>query len=90
VPVKIAIRVAVLVLGAALLFFGWHKAHNEPIPGQNPGNTSAISSSEVLVVIGGFVALMAFLPSSQTLGRWMSLKRRKAPLPAHFRRRHRS
>jgi hypothetical protein len=33
---------------------------------------------------------MAFLPSSQTLGRWMSLKRRKPALPKHYRRRHRS
>lgn len=86
---KIATRVLVFVLGAALLFFGWHKARNEPIV-QNPGNTSTISSSEVLVVIGGFILLMAFLPSSETLGRWMSLKRRKRPQAAHFKRRRRS
>jgi hypothetical protein len=88
--VKIATRLLVFVLGAALLFFGWHKARNEPIPVQNPGNTSTISSSEVLVVIGGFISLIAFLPSSETLGRWMSLKRRKRPQAAHFKRRRRS
>ncbi|MFZ0311290.1 MAG: hypothetical protein WAL85_01165 [Candidatus Korobacteraceae bacterium] len=87
---KIATRVLVFVLGAALLFFGWHKARNEPVPVQTPGNSSAISSSEVLVVIGGLVALMAFLPSSKTLGLWMSLKRRKRPQAAHFKRRRRS
>ena len=87
---KIATRIAVFVLGAALLFFGWRKAHNEMIPTQNPGSTNAISSSEIVVVIGGFVMLMAFLPSSETLGRWMSLKRRKTAAPAHFRRRRRS
>jgi hypothetical protein len=87
---KIALRITIFLLGAALLFFGWHKAHMETLNLQNSGNTSAISSSEVLVVIGGFVALMAFLPSSKTLGRWMSLKRNKPRPPAHFRRRRRS
>ena len=84
---KIAIRLTVFVLGAALLFYGWRKAHNEVIPSQNPGAANAINSSEVLVVIGGFVLLAAFLPSSATLGRWMSLKRRKRPQAAHFKRR---
>ena len=84
---KLAARVAVFVLGAALLFYGWRKAHNEPVPSQNPGASNTINSSEVLVVIGGFALLMAFLPSSQTLGRWMSLKRRHRPQAAHFKRR---
>ena len=86
---KIAIRALVFVGGASLLFFGWHKSHSEMVNLQNPGNTNAISSSEVLVVIGAFVTLMAFLPSAHTLGRWMSLKRHKAAPPAHFRRRRR-
>ena len=84
---KIALRVAVFVLGAALLFYGWHKAHSEVINLQNPGNTNAVNSSEMLVVLGGFVALMAFVPSSERLGRWMSLKRHKRPQAAHFKRR---
>ena len=84
---KIATRVAVFVLGAALLFYGWHKAHNQVIDLQNSGNTNAINSSEMLVVIGAFVLLAAFLPSSETLGRWMSLKRHRRPQAAHFKRR---
>jgi hypothetical protein len=84
---KIAIRILVFASGAGLLFFGWHKAHNEILNLQNPASPNPTGSSEVLVVIGAFVALMAFLPSSETLGRWMSLKRHKAPAPAHFRRR---
>jgi hypothetical protein len=84
---KLALRVSVFVLGAALLFYGWRKAHNEVIPSQNPGAANAINSSEVVVVIGGFVLMAAFLPSSETLGRWMSLKRRRRPQAAHFKRR---
>ncbi len=82
-----AIRVGVFVLGAALLFYGWHKAHNEMIAVQNPGAANAVGSSEIVVVIGGFVLLMAFLPSSETLGRWMSLKKHKRPQAARFKRR---
>ncbi len=84
---KIAIRSLVFALGAGVLFFGWHKAHNEILNLQNPASPNPSGSSEVLVVIGAFIALMAFLPSSETLQRWTSLKRRKAPPPAHFRRR---
>jgi hypothetical protein len=88
-PKNIALRAAVFVVGVGLLFFGWHRAHSATVdlanPTANPG-----SPSEVLVVIGGFVALLAFLPSSQTLGRWMSLKRQKRPQAAHFRRRHKN
>jgi hypothetical protein len=85
-PGNIALRAAVFLAGMGLLFFGWYRAHNATVdltnPRANPG-----SPAEVLVVIGGFMALLAFLPSSQTLGRWMSLKRQKRPPPAHFRRR---
>jgi hypothetical protein len=88
--VNIATRVAVFVAGTALVVFGWYKAHNELITVQNPGAANAINSSEVLVVIGAFMVLLAFFPSSETLGRWMSLKRHKTAPPAHYRRRHRS
>ena len=88
-PRNIALRAAVFVVGVGLLFFGWHRAHSVTVdltnPSANPG-----SPAEVLVVIGGFVALLAFLPSSQTLGRWISLKHHKRPQPAHFRRRRKS
>ena len=87
---KLVTRILVFAAGGALLFFGWHKAHMEMINLQNPGSTNAISTSEVLVVVGGFVTLMAFLPSQKTLGRWMSLKRPRKAQPAHFRRRRRS
>jgi hypothetical protein len=87
---KIAGRCLVFALGMSILFFCWHRSHNEIINLQNPGNTNAVNSDELLVVVGGLIALMAFLPSSQTLDRWMSLKRRKRPLPKHYRRRHRS
>ncbi len=82
-------RAAVFVLGAALLFFGWHKAHSEAINLQSPGTANLGSPAEVLVVIGAFVAVMAFVPSSETLGRWMSLKRKHHAPPARFRRRRR-
>lgn len=87
---KLAGRVGVFVLGAALVVFGWYKAHGEVVPLQNPANTTTINSSEVLVVIGGFLALMAFLPSSERLARWASRKRRKAVPHAQFRRRHKA
>ncbi len=87
---KIAVRCLVFVLGVSVLFFAWHKTHTELLNLQNSGNGNAVNSSEILVVVGGLIALMAFLPSSETLGRWMSLKRRKRPLPAHFRRKRRS
>ena len=84
---KYGLRIAVFLLGVGLLFFGWHRSHNEAVNLQSPGSTNAIGSSEVVVVIGGFVLLMAFAPSSKTLGRWMSLKRPKKAQPAHFKRR---
>ena len=84
---KIGWRVLIFVVGAAILFFGWHKAHNEMLNLQNPGSTNAVGSSEILVVVGGFVLLAAFAPSPERLGRWMSLKKSKKAQPAHFRRR---
>jgi len=88
--VKLALRVAVFVLGVGLLFFGWRKAHSESVNLQNPGSTNTGNPSEVLVVVGAFVTLGAFVPSSQTLGRWMSLKRKHHVPQAQFRRRRRS
>ncbi len=82
---KLALRIAVFVVGVALLFVGWRKAHTVDL--QNPGSSNTGNPAEVLVVIGGLVTLMAFVPSQQTLGRWMSLKKQRKPQPAHFRRR---
>jgi hypothetical protein len=77
----------VFLAGVGLLFYGWHKAHNAVVNVMNPASPNTANSSEMLVVIGGFVILMAFVPSSQTLGRWMSLKKQKRPQAAHFKRR---
>ena len=87
---KLALRTAAFVLGLALLFFGWHKAHTEAVNVSNPGTANLGSPAEVLVVIGAFIALLAFVPSSDTLGRWMSLKRKHHAPPAHFRRRRKT
>jgi hypothetical protein len=76
--VKIAVRIAVFALGAALVFLGWHKARGEMMIFQNnPGTPSSGYSPEILAVAGAFIALAAFAPSPATLGRWMSRKRRK-------------
>jgi hypothetical protein len=88
--VKILGRIALLVVGAALLFFGWHRSHTEMITLQNPHNATPGNAGAVLVVIGGFLLLAAFVPSQQTLGRWMSLTRPKRAQPAHFRRRRKA
>jgi hypothetical protein len=86
--VKIAVRIAALGLGAALVFFGLHKAHGEMMTLQNnPGIPSNAYSPEIMAVAGAFIALAAFAPSPATLGRWMSLKRRKPAPHARFRRR---
>jgi len=86
--VKIAIRLAVFALGAFLVFFGLHRAHGEMITFQNnPGTPTSTYSPEILAVAGAFVALGAFAPSPDTLGRWMSRKRRKPVPKARFRRR---
>jgi hypothetical protein len=86
--VKIAVRIAVFVLGAALVFFGLHKGRGEMMTFQNnPGTPSSAYSPEILAVAGAFVALAAFAPSPATLGRWMSRKRRKPVPQARFRRR---
>ena len=85
--VKLAIRIAVFAAGAFLVFFGLHKAHAEMMVFQNnPGTPSSTYSPEILAVAGVFIALAAFAPSPQRLGRWMSRKRRKPAPHAHFRR----
>ena len=83
---KLPWRIAIFAVGLALLIFGWHKAHNELVAAQTPGN-AAVGSAEVLVMIGGFVMLIAFAPSQEMLGRWMALKKPKKLKPAHFKRR---
>lgn len=87
---KVAFRVALFVAGVAMVIFGWHKAHGYTIDLANPTATNAVNGFEMMVVIGALVALMAFAPSSQTLGRWMSLKRHRRAQPAHFRRKRRT
>ena len=87
---KIAVRVLVFVVGLSLLFFGWHKSHGAVADLATPNSTTSANGFELLVVAGAFIALLAFAPSSETLGRWMSLKRPHRPQPAHFRRRRRS
>lgn len=89
---KIVGRCLVFVFGVSLLVFGWYRVHDEMINPQNHAGTNVVHSSELMVVVGGLIALMAFLPSSETLGRWTSTspKRRKPAQPAHFRRRRRS
>jgi len=87
---KLAWRVAVFALGAALLFYGWHRSHRASSNIQNSGAATTGDPAEVLVVIGAFLGLLAFAPSPETLGRWMSLKRKHHAPPAQFRRRRRS
>lgn len=87
---KIAVRTLIFTVGVSLLVFGWHKAHSYKFDISSPSSTNAMNGFEVLVVVGAMVALMAFSPSSRTLGRWMSLKHPKHPQPAHFRRRRRT
>ncbi len=89
---KIAARIAVFALGAWLIFYGWHKGHAELINVQNSPITPSSSSysPEILAVGGAFLLLVAFVPSPATLGRWMSLKRRKPVPHARFRRHHKS
>ncbi len=85
---NIAVRIAVFVLGAWLIYFGWHKGHAELINLQNsPVTPSSSYSPEILAVGGAFLVLAAFAPSPATLGRWMSRKRRKPVPHAQFRRR---
>jgi hypothetical protein len=88
--VKIAVRVAVFVLGAVLVFFAWHRSHPATLDLQIPSPATTGNPSDVLIVVGAFVTLLAFAPSPQTLGRWMSLKRKHHAPPAQFRRRHKS
>ncbi len=89
---KIAGRCVVFVLGVSLLVFGWRRSHNDVISSDNPRGNNAVRSSELMVVIGGLVALLAFLPSNEVLGRLASTspKRRKPTQPAQFRRRRKT
>lgn len=84
---KLWLRIAIFLTGAGVFFFGWRKAHNLMVNVQAPGAGNAVGSSEVLVIIGGFVMLMAFAPSQEALGRWMAIKKPKKARPAHFKRR---
>ena len=88
---KLAMRIAVFALGAWLLFFGLHRAHNETMNLQNgPATPSSAYSPEIVAVGGAFLMLAAFAPSPAVLGRWMSRKRRKPVPHARFRRQHKS
>lgn len=87
---KLWLRITIFLAGAGILFFAWHKAHNEMLNLQNPGNGNSAGSAEILVVVGSFVMLMAFAPSQEMLGRWMALKKPKKARPAQFRRRRHS
>jgi hypothetical protein len=88
---KIAVRIAVFVSGAWLIFVGWHKGHAELLNLQNaPVTPTASYAPEILAVAGAFLILAAFAPSPAVLGRWMSRKRR-TPVPhAHFRRKRKN
>jgi hypothetical protein len=89
--VKTTVRVAVFVLGAALLFFGWRKGRSESMNFQtNPATPGSSYAPELFAVGGAFLVLVAFAPSPETLGRWMSRKRQKPTPQAHFRRRRKS
>jgi hypothetical protein len=85
---KLWVRIAIFAVGVAILFFAWHKTHNDMVNLQTPSSGGGIGSAEVLVVVGSFVALMAFAPSQETLGRWMALKKPRKAKAAHFKRRH--
>jgi|HubBroStandDraft_6_1064221.scaffolds.fasta_scaffold90439_3 hypothetical protein len=84
---KLWLRITIFLTGAGILFFGWLKAHADVTNLQSPARANVVSSSELLVMIGGFVMLMAFAPSQEMLGRWMALKKPKKARPAQFRRR---
>ncbi len=84
---KLWLRITIFLAGLGVLFFAWHRTHNEMLNLQNPGNANTTGSAEILVIVGGFVMLMAFAPSQEMLGRWMALKKPKKARPAQFRRR---
>lgn len=84
---KLWLRIVLFLGGAGLLAYGWHKAHAQLVNLQSPANASTGGASETLVVLGGFVMLMAFAPSQELLGRWMSLKKPKKAHAAQFKRR---
>ena len=74
--------------GGAVLRLAPGAPRNARLAESGPGESG--SGSEVLVVVGAFLALLAFAPSPETLGRWMSLKRKHHAPPAQFRRRRKS
>ena len=84
---KLWLRITIFLAGVGVLFFGWLRAHSEMLNLQNPAKGNVVNSSALLVMIGGFVMLMAFAPSQKMLGRWMALKKPKKARPAQFRRR---
>lgn len=84
---KLWLRITIFLAGAGILFFGWLKAHTDVLNLQSPARANVVTSSELLVMIGGFTMLMAFAPSQEMLGRWMALKKPKKARPAQFRRR---
>ncbi|HEY1730396.1 MAG TPA: hypothetical protein VGG15_01520 [Terriglobales bacterium] len=83
---KLWLRITIFATGAGILFFGWHKAH-ALVPDLAIPKNNLTSSSELLVMIGGFVMLMAFAPSPQMLTRWTEIKKPTKARPAQFRRR---
>jgi hypothetical protein len=88
--VKIWMRATIFVAGVALIVFGFHQAHTHPATTLNADPSTTGGAGEMLVVIGLFIGLLAFAPSAQTLGRWMSTKRKHRAPPAQFRRRRKS
>lgn len=84
---KLWLRITIFLAGAGVLFFGWLKAHADVSNLQLPAKANVVRSSELLVMIGGFVMLMAFAPSQEMLARWTALKKPRKSRPAQFRRR---
>lgn len=84
---KLGTRIAIFLVGLGALFLAWHKNHMAAAVAPNSPGINLSNSYEVLIVIGAFVMLMAFAPSPDVLGRWMSLKKPKKAHAAHFKRR---
>jgi hypothetical protein len=62
----------------------------QPATSLNPAPNANGGGGEVLVVIGLFLALAAFAPSSKIVGRWMSVKRHRRGAAPHLRRRRKA
>lgn len=84
---KLWLRITIFAAGLGILILGWLKAHADVTNLQNPARANIVSSSELLVMFGGFAMLMAFAPSQQALARWTALKKPKKARQAQFRRR---